>query len=273
MFSWLSARRRTRNPSRPVPASWHRYLDANVALARRLPPERRHALLAWSQGFIAEVDWVGCGGLDVTEEMQVTIAAQAGLLVMGRPERDLYADVSSILVYPTTLVRPPRPLGFFEQPRAPTGHGTTVIGEAMLRGPVVLAWDAVLAGGRAGAPGNVVLHEFAHKLDMATGAIDGAPPLPTRREAARWAAVCTTAYARHQAETAAGLPTAIDAYGATSEAEFFAVATETYFLRPGALAAEHPALAAILDDYYRAELGPPALAVDDTPDGFALRWN
>ena len=85
--------------------------------------------------------------------------------------------------------------------------------------------------------------------------------------------MCTTAYARHQAETAAGLPTAIDAYGATSEAEFFAVATETYFLRPLALAAEHPALAAILDDYYRADLGPSPLVVDDTPDGFALRWN
>ena len=122
---------------------------------------------------------------------------------------------------------PPRPLGFFEQPRAPVSHGATVIGEAHLGGAVVLAWDAVLAGGRGEVAGNVVLHELAHKLDMATGRIDGTPPLANRAERARWARVCSAAYATHRARVDAGWPTLMDAYGATNEAEFFAVSTET----------------------------------------------
>lgn len=252
--------------AQPVPARWDGYLDDNVALARGLDPSARRELLARVSAFIGETTWEGCGGLELTEEVQVTIAAQACLLTLGRDE-DLYTDVDTILVYPSTLVRPPRPLGLFEQPRAPIGHGQTVIGEAMLRGPVVLAWDAVVAGGRGHVPGNVVLHEFAHKLDMATGHVDGTPPLPTRAARARWAEVCTHVYAEHRYRVDAGWPTAMDAYGATNEAEFFAVATETYFTRPLALAWEHPALYEVLADFYRLDLTPaipapafPALA-------------
>ena len=236
--------------AQPVPASWDGYLDDNVALARGLDPAARRELLARVSAFIGATSWESCGGLELTEEVQVTIAAQACLLTLGRAD-DLYTDVDTILVYPSTLVRPPRPLGLFEQPRAPVGHGMTVIGEAMLRGPVVLAWDAVLAGGRGLMPGNVVLHEFAHKLDMATGQIDGTPPLDGRAARARWAEVCTRVYAEHRARVEAGWPTGMDAYGATNEAEFFAVATETYFTRPLALAWEHPALYQLLSDFYR----------------------
>ncbi len=236
--------------AQPVPAHWDGYLDDNVALAWGLDPALRQELLARVAAFIGETSWEGCGGLELTEEMQVTIAAQACLLTLGRAD-DLFTDVDTILVYPSTLVRPPRPLGLFEQPRTPVGHGMTVIGEAVLRGPVVLAWDAVLAGGRGLAPGNVVLHELAHKLDMATGQIDGTPPLARRAERARWAEVCTRVYDLHRARVDAGWPTAMDAYGATNEAEFFAVATETYFLRPVALAWEHPDLYHLLADFYR----------------------
>jgi Mlc titration factor MtfA (ptsG expression regulator) len=95
-----------------------------------------------------------------------------------------------------------------------------------------------------------VLHEFAHKLDMATGRIDGTPPLATRAERDRWARVCSEAYTRHRAMVDAGWPTLMDAYGATDEAEFFAVATETYFTRPLDLASEHRALYALLADFY-----------------------
>ena len=78
------------------------------------------------------------------------------------------------------MITPPRRIGTFEQPRAPIGGGHTILGEAMLGGPVILAWDSVLAGGREEVPGNVVMHELAHKIDMANGAIDGTPPLPRR---------------------------------------------------------------------------------------------
>lgn len=252
MFGWLRARRRKKIVAEPIPEAWHRYLDDNVALARHLDPDSRRRLLERMQVFIAEKYWEGCGGLELTEEMQVTIAAQACLLVLGRHDQ-LYGDVASILVYPSTLITPPRPLGFFEQPRAPVGHGRTVIGEAMLGGPVVLAWDAVLAGGRGETLGNVVLHEFAHKLDMATGRIDGTPPLSSRAERQRWGRVCSAAFARHRARTEAGWPTLMDAYGATNEAEFFAVSTESYFTRPQELAYEHPELFALLADFYGLE--------------------
>jgi len=260
MLGWFRARRRKQLMALPVPARWDAYLDANVALAGALTPSERRELLARVSAFIGETSWEGCGGLELTEEMQVTIAAQACLLTLGRSD-DLYTGVDTILVYPSTLIRPPRPLGLFEQPRTPVGHGMTVIGEAMLRGPVVLAWDAVLAGGRGHVPGNVVLHELAHKLDMATGQIDGTPPLPDRAARARWAEVCTRVYDLHRARVAAGWPTAMDAYGATNEAEFFAVATETYFLRPHELAWEHPDLYRLLADFYQLELAPPPPAL------------
>lgn len=242
--------------TQPIPEGWDAIVDDNVALARGLGPEARRELMARTAAFIELTSWEGCGGLELTEEMQVTIAAQACLLTLGRPD-DLFTDVETILVYPSTLQRPPRPLGLFEQPRTPVGHGMTVIGEAILRGPVVLAWDAVQAGGRGLIPGNVVLHEFAHKLDMATGQVDGTPPLPNRAARTRWAEVCTRVFDLHRERVAAGWPTAMDAYGATNEAEFFAVATETYFQRPLDLAWEHPALYQLLADFYRLELLPP----------------
>jgi Glucose-regulated metallo-peptidase M90 len=118
--------------------------------------------------------------------------------------------------------------------------GVAIQGEAMMGGPVILAWDAALAGGREELPGNVVFHELAHKIDMANGAVDGAPPFETRAELRRWSVVCSAAFARLRHELEAGWPTVIDPYGATNEAEFFAVATETYFTRPGELRAFYP---------------------------------
>ena len=250
MVGWFQARRRRRYLSQPAPPEWGRIIDDNVALARGLSPADHRHLLELVQIFIEEKHWEGCGGLELTEEMQVTIAAQACLLALGRDD-SLYTDVASILVYPSTLITPPRPLSFFEQPRAPVGHGSTVIGEAMLGGPVVLAWDSVLAGGRGEIPGNVVIHEFAHKLDMETGRIDGTPRLPNRRVREHWATVCTAAYARHRRAVDDGRSTRMDSYGAKNEAEFFAVATEMYFTRPFDLAYEHPDLAVLLHDYYQ----------------------
>jgi Mlc titration factor MtfA (ptsG expression regulator) len=252
MFGWLRERRRARIVAEPFPRSWDVIIDDNVVLARGLDPARRARLRDLVQMFIAEKYWEGCGGLELTEEIQVTIAAHACLLVLNRnDDAALYDDVASILVYPGTLLVPPRPLGTFEQPRAPIGHGETVIGQAMLGGPVVIAWDAALAGGRGETPGNVVLHEFAHKLDMATGKIDGTPPLATKADRKRWARVCEASFLRHRGRVDAGWPTLLDAYGATNEAEFFAVATETYFTRPLDLAYEHQDVYALLDDFYR----------------------
>jgi Mlc titration factor MtfA (ptsG expression regulator) len=250
MFGWLSKRRRDRILAQPFPPEWDEIIDRNVALAGRLTRSERTRLGQLVQVFIAEKHWEGCGGLELTEEMQVTIAAQACILVLGRDD-SLYSDVASILVYPSTMITPPRKLGTFEQPRAPIAEGHAILGEAMLGGPVILAWDTVLAGGREEISGNVVFHELAHKIDMASGSIDGTPPLLSRKERLRWQKVMTSAYDELHARLRLGIHSVINGYGATNEAEFFAVATETFFTRPDELAFENPALYALLSDFYR----------------------
>ncbi len=259
MLRWLAARRRRRILATPFPREWDGIIERNVAIATRLDAASRAKLRALVQVFIAEKHWEGAGGLEMDDEVKVTIAAQACMLILER-DAELYRDVQSIIVYPSTVRTQPRPQMFFEQPRMMEAHGAWIHGEAMLGGPVVLAWDAVLAGGNEITPGNVVFHELAHKLDMANGAVDGTPPLANRHERMRWGAVCSESYKRHRTAVEHGHPTLMDSYGALNEAEFFAVATETFFCRPAALALEHPQLYVALRDFYRTEpmaLGRP----------------
>ncbi len=254
MFRWLTERRRRRILEAPFPAAWDAYIAENVAIAHRLGVAERMKLRELVQVFVAEKNFEGCGGLELTDEMKVTIAAQACVLLLGR-DASLYDDVGSILVYPSIVQQPPRRLGVFEQPRAPIAEGVALQGEAHMGGPVILAWDVALAGGREEVPGNVVFHELAHKIDMANGAVDGAPPLDSRAERRRWSAVLSEAFDRLRRDLEAGWPTSLDPYGATNEAVFFAVATEAYFTRPGELRAAEPALYAVLAAFYR--FSPP----------------
>ncbi len=270
MLRWLAARRRRRILATPFPREWDGIIDRNVAIATRLDAASRSKLRELVQVFIAEKHWEGAGGLEMDDEVKVTIAAQACVLILER-DAELYKDVGSIIVYPSTVRTQPRPQSFFEQPRLMERHGAWIHGEAMLGGPVVLAWDAVLAGGNEITPGNVVFHELAHKLDMANGAVDGTPPLANRHERKRWGVVCSESYKRHRTAVEHGHPTLMDSYGALNEAEFFAVATETFFCRPAALALEHPQLYVALRDFYRTE--PMALArPEPEPEPVIINW-
>jgi Mlc titration factor MtfA (ptsG expression regulator) len=200
--------------------------------------------------FIAEKSWEGCGGLEIDDEIRVTIAAQAGLLVLGREHRFFY-NVRSVLVYPSTIVTPERGLGSFQVPDAPVASGVPILGEAQLRGPVILVWDAVRHGARHPEQGHdVVYHEFAHKLDMQDGAADGTPPRETREELRRWAEVCGKAFLNLRDRVSRGKSTFLDQYGATNEAEFFAVATEFFFDKPMAMQRHEPDLYGLLRDFY-----------------------
>jgi Mlc titration factor MtfA (ptsG expression regulator) len=255
MFSWLANRRRKRVLAEPFPAAWDAILDANVPVASRLDPPERARLRELVQIFVAEKHFEGCNGLALDDEIVVTIAGHASLLLLGR-DHDLYRDVDSILVYPSTVIQPPRRPAFFELVRSPVAHGVTLHGEAMLHGPVILSWDAVMAAADPFATRNVVIHELAHKIDMADGSIDGTPPLPTKRDLEEWTAICARAYRELRVATDLGIATLIDPYGATNEAEFFAVATETFFLRPALLRTEHPELYALLAKFYRLTVSP-----------------
>jgi MtfA peptidase len=167
----------------------------------------------------------------------------------------MYREVDSILVYPSTVLRPAQADGVFVRSRDPVAQGPVVLlGEAHHGGPVVLAWDRVLRDGKRPQDGhNLVYHEFAHKLDMLDGSADGTPPLHDRAALVRWSRACEAAFLQLREQTAHGQPTLLDSYGATNEAEFFAVATEHFLDRPRSLREQLPALYDVLAAFYRQD--------------------
>jgi Mlc titration factor MtfA (ptsG expression regulator) len=249
-------------PRQPIPPAWYAVLEQRVPLARGLAAEERERLLRLVQVFLAEKRVEGCQGLVVTEEMKVTIAAAACLLLLHVPG-PCYPTVRTVLVYPSSFVpkytRPPE-RDHIVQPPVP------LVGQSWRGGVVVLSWDDVLSSARDPAGGhNVVLHEFAHQLDREDGDAEGTPLLPGGALRA-WARVLAAEYERLRRDAAAGRPSVLDAYGATDPAEFFAVATETFFEKPAELEREHPALYAQLKQFYGQD---PAHAMRSAPRGAA----
>ncbi len=247
MFRWLARRRRDAIRRRPLGAEWRAIIDRNVPYVARLPDADRGELAGHIQVFLAEKKFEGCGGLKMTDEIRVTIAAQACILLLHR-HTDYFSKLVSILVYPSTYVVPggrPMPGGLVD------GDPQARLGESWVSGVVVLVWDSVLAGASDIHDGhNVVLHEFAHQLDQESGAGDGAPILPRRSMYVAWARVLGHDFDQLVHETQHHHRDVIDQYGATNAAEFFAVVTETFFEKPRHLRAKHPALYEELRAFY-----------------------
>lgn len=257
IFAWLDERRRKRLLDSPFPEEWRRILERNMVHFGYLEADEQQHLCQLVQLFVAEKEWEGCNGLVLTDEMKVSIAGQACLLLLGLVDSirgpELYANVETILVYPSTFVPRRQEASIFalpgiEHPMLP------LIGEAHRRGPVILTWDAVRRSGRHPEAGhNVVYHEFAHKLDMLDGAVDGVPPLGDKAEYERWNRVCKAEYVRLRELSDAGREGVLDPYGSTDEAEFFAVVTEAFFDAPLELAEEYPALYEVMSAFYRQD--------------------
>lgn len=253
MFRWLRDRRRAKARERPFLPEWEVFVRANVTHYSMLDDTERAELRSMVQVFIEEKNWEGCGGLELTDEIRVTIAAQACLLQLGLPQ-SYYRNVESILVYPSTVVPPEHHPGVFEHVNEVIEAPVPIMGQAFAQGPVILVWDAVMHGARDHEHGhNVVYHEFAHKLDMLDGAADGTPPLADHSQLAEWVSVCSREFLRlrHLAET--GYNTFLDVYGAMNEAEFFAVATEEFFDSPLVLQENAPDLYHVLSAYYQQD--------------------
>jgi hypothetical protein len=253
MLPWLTNRRRKKLTAVPFPSAWEEIVRRNVAHYCLLDHEERSQLRALIQVFIAEKYWEGAGGLVLTDEIRVTISAQACLLLLGL-KHNYYRNVQTIIVYPSTVVPPQRKPGSFEIVLAPIEPSQPIIGQAFLQGPVIIIWDAALRGGRHPELGyNVVYHEFAHKLDMLDGAADGTPPLRDRAEYREWVKICSDEYLRLKHDAQQGIKTFLNVYGATSEAEFFAVSTEQFFDQPDLMVRHAPELYRVLREYYRQD--------------------
>ncbi len=254
MFRWLTERRRARLLEMPFPGEWIAILERHVKAYALLEEPQQQRLRDLVQVFIAEKHWEGCGGLELTDTMRVTIAGSACLMILGR-DHDLLREVEAILVYPSTVMLPQRRPGFFDGRPVVDDGPTAVHGVAHGAGPVVLAWDAVLSGATNARDGrNLVIHEMAHKIDFLDGEADGAPPIDSAAARREWARVCSEAYAAH----VAGDEHVLRDYGTTNEAEFFAVASETFFEQPSRLARELPALYRVLRDFYGLDLAARA---------------
>lgn len=250
MFSWWRQFRRKRILSQPFPATWESWLPTHCRHYRRLPPPQQQRLRQDVQLLVAEKVWEGCGGLVVTDEMRVTIAAHAAILGLGF-ESLPFERLLSILIYPDTFLSRqtrPTPWGGIEESDEPR------LGEAWYQGPVLLSWREVREQCLEGQSGrNVVLHEFAHLLDMQNRAVDGIPALDETCHVADWVDTFHKAYARLNRLARLGRHTVLDYYGTVSEAEFFAVATEAFFERAVRLREEAPELYGILRAFYRQD--------------------
>lgn len=257
MIGWFKRRRRARLLKKPFPREWEAILRANVPYEARLNAPRRKRLRDLTRIFIAEKDFEGCAGQRITDEVRVTIAALACLLIVGRSDDDVYPGLSTVLVYPRAYAAHAKQVGpgglVVEGPvfRAGESWNHTTSWGGSVAGPVILAWDAVRAGIADPRDGrNVVFHEFAHQLDGRSGGMEGAPALDRAEQFAAWSRVLGVEFERLRRAAATGEPTLLDPYGSTSPAEFFAVATETYFERPAELRAIHPELYAQLRGYF-----------------------
>ena len=251
MLGWLKRRTRQRLLATPFPDAWNRILSRNVKHYSRLTEAERAKLRDDLRILVAEKNWEGCGGLTIHDDVKVTIAAQASLLLLGFQD-NYFEMVESILVYPDAFVAPDH---------AEIGEGFELVGEssnegeAWYRGPVVLSWPDALAGGRCeSGRRNLVVHEFAHQLDMENGGeSDGTPLLSSRTQYTRWQRVMQTECELLARDCRRGRATLLDCYGATDLGEFFAVATECFVQQPSPMRRRRPKLYQLLSEFFRQD--------------------
>ncbi|MCA9537315.1 MAG: zinc-dependent peptidase [Myxococcales bacterium] len=252
IFSWLRRRRRRRLLATPVPADWLKWLARDYELWPRLDDDERARLMAIARVLVDEKSWEAAGGFVLDESAKVVIAAQAALLLLGLGDtHDYYPNVESVVVYPAAYRLPG---GGVDAAGVADSRPKAVLGTAHYRGPVVLSWRSARAGGRDADDGrNLVYHEFAHKLDMLDGVVDGTPPLPDERAYKTWFQVMTAHYDALVRAAEAGRKGFLDTYGATNVAEFFAVATEAFFERSRWMRDRQPDLYGALQLFFRQD--------------------
>jgi len=241
---WRAARRR-RLRKAPFPPKWRDVLGRNVPMYNRMPEPLRAELERHINVFVAEKSFTGCGGLEMTDEIRVTVAAQACVLLLGR-RAHYFPGFTTIYVYPTGYFADSRQDGMIED--------QSRLGESWKGGPLVLSWCDALGGARDVRDGeNVVMHEFAHKLDEEDGEVDGAPLLESRARYTAWARALLPEYEKLVEKTRRHKRDVIDRYGATNLPEFFAELTVAFFEKPRQLSKKHPELYEEVRAFYKVD--------------------
>lgn len=278
---WLLPKWRLRRAlARPLSVGQLAVLARNVAQYAAMDEGQRSRLQRMVQQFLHEKKFVGCAGLEVTDEMRVTIAGQACLLLLGRVgdtgRQPIYPPLQIILVYPGAFLAPRKQV---DGSGVVTEERQDLLGESWGDGRVILSWDHVRRADQVEDPGhNVVLHEFAHQLDSESGNTNGAPYLGSSERYRSWSEVLSRDFANLQRDAMWGMRGVLDHYGATNPAEFFAVVTESFFEQPHQLAARHPALFDEFLKYYRIDprqwhAPPPAPVEEPQPVGMVYgQW-
>ncbi|WP_269523798.1 zinc-dependent peptidase [Coraliomargarita parva] len=229
---------------------WVAYMENNLPLYRKLPDILRLELQRKIGQFVRTTFFEGCNGLELDDEMILTVAAQACILAL-KQEGPPFPQLKTVLLYPTA----------FTSIAETAGPGGTVIerevkclGESWENGTVILAWDSVRNGARNIFDGhNVTFHEFAHQLDSLDGDTDGVPLLPDEAAYQTWANVLAEHCEVLFDEIRRGKKSLLDPYGATNPGEYFAVATETFFEKPRQLKKKQPGLYEELQNFYKLD--------------------
>jgi MtfA peptidase len=268
MFELIRRFRRRRVTAQPFPREWERILESNCGFYHRLPREDRNELKRHVQVFMAEKYFEGCGGLKMTDEIRLTIAGTACLMLLHRKHR-YYRDLVTVLVYPSRFVVEHVEVNEFG---IEARDYFTNLGESWERGNVILAWDSAHHGALDPKDGlNVILHEFAHQIDAEDGYSEGAPPLENAAARKAWASVMQAEYERLQSDVDAGRETVLDPYGLENPAEFFAVSVEAFFELPLELKAERPRMYEQMQSFFKQDPASwdwsdlPPNEADDTP--------
>ena len=235
--------------SRPFPSQWLTLLTDGLDIYSCLSPQEQTRLRQLILVFMARKRFYGCAGLVVTDQMRIIIAAEACLLLLNHGWA-VYPKLSSVLIYPSAF-RVKRDEVQADGVVHSADHH--LLGESWGSGRVILSWDDVVSGATDFTDGhNVVLHEFAHQLDAESGTTNGAPPL-RHNSYKSWSKVFTENFEDLRERSARRQSTVMDNYGATNPAEFFAVATETFFEEPHQLHDRRPDLYEELSEYYQLD--------------------
>ena len=247
---WWPRYRMRKALAKLFPDAWETVLRRNVPVYEKLHSDQQREMKQLVKHFLHTKEFTGCGGLQITDEICLTIACQACLLLLNRPH-SMYGKLRYIYVYPSAYIAPHTEL---DESGVVTVHAQGRSGESWGNGKVILSWDDVLHGVRNFKDGrNVALHEFAHQLDQENGKANGAPLLDREQNYQCWSDVFSAQFELLQRQAKTGSPSIFDYYGATNPAEFFAVASEVFFEKAHQFSQQHPKLYRQLKKYYQVD--------------------